>query len=428
MSQHRKSAARALPVISAGFVPLIDCAPLVIASALGIDARHGFKLKLGRELSWASIRDRLNLGYYDVAQLLAPMPLAARLGINQPRVELIAPMSLGLNGNAITVSRALHAEMQEVAPEETAAGGMASALALRKVIGRRCKQGAAPLSLGMVFPFSCHNYQLRAWLAAAGIHPDTDVRLIVLPPPLMVESLKAGHVDGFCVGAPWNTLAVGEDIGRILATGSQLWSRGPEKVLGMTHAWATAAPERLGALIRALDEACRWLDDPASHREAAALLARPHYLDLPAELLLQPLGGHVRRAPGGPVLADPDYIIFHRDLANFPWRSHAVWLLTQMIRWGQLAAPVDLVALAGQVYRPDLYRAALPDACLPVGDMKLEGGDAAGAEIACRSAAGEGRLRLAGGAFFGGDRFDPQAADAYLERQTIRSLAATSTL
>lgn len=427
MSQHRKATARALPVVSAGFVPLIDCAPLVIARELAFDERHGIRLKLGRELSWASIRDRLNLGYYDVAHMLAPMPLAARLGINQPRVELIAPMALGLNGNAITVSRALYAEMRDLAPEATAAGGMAAAQALRKVIADRCKRGLAPLSFGMVYPFSCHNYALRAWLAAAGIHPDLDTRLIVLPPPLMVESLKAGHVDGFCVGAPWNTLAVAEDIGRILATGSQLWSHAPEKVLGTTRTYAETEPARLTALIRALDAACRWLDEPANHREAARLLARPSWLDLPAELLLPPLAGQILRAPEGPALDDPDYLVFHRHLANFPWRSHAVWLLTQMLRWGQLAAPVDLLATAREVCRPDLYRAALPDVCLPVDDMKTEGGAAGAVEIACRGAGGAGRLHLPAGRFFGGDTFDPWHADAYLQRQTIRSTVATAT-
>jgi hypothetical protein len=276
----------------------------------------------------------------------------------------------------------------------------------------------------MVYPFSCHNYQLRAWLAAAGIHPDQDTRLIVLPPPLMVESLAAGHVDGFCVGAPWSMLAVSEDIGRIIATGSELWRLAPEKVLGMTRAFADGEPQRLQALIRALDAAARWLDEPGNHAEAAALLAAPDALDLPAALLRQPLDGRIVRAPGEPPREDAEHVVFHRHLAGFPWRSHAVWLLTQMMRWGQLRQPLDLAATARQVYRPDLYAAALGDALLPVDDMKSEGGDGASCDILCRSGERRVVVALPAGRFFDGERFDPARPEAYLRQQRIRSVDA----
>jgi NitT/TauT family transport system ATP-binding protein/nitrate/nitrite transport system substrate-binding protein len=389
-------------VVQAGFIPLLDCAPLIIARERGFDQQFGFSLRLHREVSWANIRDKLDVGVFDCAHMLAPMPIAATLGLGRAAEPVIAPMSLSLNGNAITVSRALHEEMRAADEAAVSEGGMAAARAVAEVVRRRNAAGREPLTLGMVYPFSCHNYDLRFWLASAGVDPDNDVNLIVVPPPLLAESLKAGRVDGFCVGQPWNSVAVTEGHGVIVATKNQLWPMSPEKVLGARESWAAENAALLNDVMRALTLAGQWLDSPENRQEAARILARPGYVGLPEEILLRPLTGHLERGGDEPDIVDPDAVVFHRHMANFPWRSHAVWIITQMIRWAQVREPFDILALAERVYRPDLYRAALAasGAEMPEGDYKPEG---------------------RGSAFFGGETFDPQAAIGHLRALPIRA-------
>jgi NitT/TauT family transport system ATP-binding protein/nitrate/nitrite transport system substrate-binding protein len=283
---------------------------------------------------------------------------------------------------------------------------MAAARALAEVVARRAASGREPLTLGMVYPFSCHNYDLRFWLASAGVDPDNDVNLIVVPPPLLADSLKAGRVDGFCVGQPWNSVAVEQGNGVIVATKNELWSMSPEKVLGVREDWAHANAELLADVIRALTLACQWLDCPDNRREAAAILARPEHVGVSAEMLLRPLSGNLQRGGGEAEISDPDAVVFHRHDANFPWRSHAVWIITQMIRWGQAREPFDILALAERVYRPDLFRAAVAElgVALPDNDYKQETGDIT--------------------PFFGAGSFDPRAAMRYLKGLPIRAAAA----
>ncbi|MGH6734997.1 MAG: CmpA/NrtA family ABC transporter substrate-binding protein [Methyloceanibacter sp.] len=390
--------------VRAGFIPLLDCAPLVIARERGFDRRFGVSLSLHREASWANIRDKLDIGVFDCAHMLAPMPIAATLGLGRATEPVIAPMSLSLNGNAITVSQPLYAEMRNADAPAVREGGMAAARAIAEVVRRRAAAGREPLTLGMVYPFSCHNYDLRAWLASAGVDPDNDVNLIVVPPPLLAESLKAGRVDGFCVGQPWNSVSVAEGHGVIVATKNELWPMSPEKVLGVRETWAGREPELLSDLIRALTFAGQWLDEPANRQEAASILAQPHYVGVPAETLLRPLTGNLPRGGDEADLVDPDAVVFHRHAANFPWRSHAVWIITQMIRWGQVREPFDILALAERVYRPDLYRAA-----------------AAGLEIETPEHDYKSEGAAAGALFFGGATFDPRAAVGYLETLPIRA-------
>ena len=225
-----------------------------------------------------------------------------------------------------------------------AAGGPLDARALAAVVRARAAAGRAPLALASVFPFSSHNYLLRLWLASGGIDPDRDVRLSVVPPPHMVAHLSGGVIDGYCVGEPWNQQAASLGIGRIAVTGHHLWKAMPEKVLGTTEAWAQRHPNTLVALVKALIEACAWLDEPDNRTEAARVLASPRYVNAPAEIIARSL-------------AMPDFHIFHRGDANFPWLSHGDWFLAQMVRWGQANA-ADLGGVARRVFRPDIYRAA----------------------------------------------------------------------
>src|SRR5271169_2719691 len=187
-----------------GFIPLVDAAALIVAVDKGFAAAEGLDVTLVREVSWSNVRDKLNIGLFDAAHLLAPVAIASSLGIGHVKVPIVAPFGLGVNGNAITVSPPLHA----AAADGDIAKPMVSARALARVVAERKAKGLEPLTFGMTFPFSTHNYHLRFWMAAGGVDPDEDVRLVVLPPPYMVDSLANKHVEGFCVGAPWNSIAV----------------------------------------------------------------------------------------------------------------------------------------------------------------------------------------------------------------------------
>jgi len=341
-----------------GYIPLTDAAALIIAVDKGFAAREGLNVELVREVSWSNVRDKLNIGLFDAAHLLAPLAIASSLGIGHVKVSLRAPFMLGLNGNAITVSRGLY-DVLTLAAEGDLGDPTVSAKALARVVAERRRRGAEPLAFGMTFPFSMHNYQLRFWMAAGGIHPDEDVRLVVLPPPYMVESLGNRQVDGFCVGAPWNSVAVDLGIGRILHFGSDIFARAPEKVLAVHAAWPTDRAEILQRLLRALDTAVHFIADLANIDEVAALVAAPHRLDVPPEMIRGTLEGQLRLARGGAPRNASNYILIGRDGAARPDPIHAAWLYAQMVRWDQAPLSPELLASAEACFRPDLYDTAL---------------------------------------------------------------------
>lgn len=413
--QKGRSGLKAGPLhpVRVGFIPLVDCASLVVAADMGFAEAEGIDLALMRETSWASIRDHLNLGHLDAAHMLAGMPIAATLGIGHVRVPMIAPFSLGLNGNAITVSNDIHAQMLATGEMTGVNDPAGTGAALKRVIDARSASGADPLTFGIVFPFSCHNYELRYWMAAAGIDPDRDVRLVVIPPALMVESLRAALVQGFCVGEPWNSLAVEAGVGRIILTKRAIWKLGPEKVLGVTSAWANRNREVLFALIRALDAAAAWADEPRNHPEVARLLARSDRLDISAEIAERALTGRLRAAPDMPIVHVDDFLLLYRHTATFPWVSHALWIYSQMLRWKQTPSQSADVEIVRQVFRPDLYRKALgPRAeVLPVSDAKLEGACARSGWLEV----GHGSMEFGPDFFFDTRTFNPDDIDGYLE-------------
>lgn len=352
------------PRLKVGFIPIIDCAPVVLAEELGAFERQGLEVEIRREVSWANVRDKLALGVLDASHILAPLPLAITLGIDSVTVPLVNVMTLEVNGNALTLSQSLWREMEEAAPDLVASGhAVLVAKALAAVVRKRATAGAPAVVLASVFPYSAQNYMLRLWLSSGGLDPDRDVRLTVVPPPHTVAHLSGGVIDGYCVGEPWNQRAAVLGIGRIALVGPDIWKGMPEKVLGTTEAWAEKNPETLKALIKALLEACRWLDEPENRAEAARLLSSPRYLNTPAEVLAR-------------TLDLPDFHVFHRNHANFPWRSHADWFLKQMVRWGQASPSIDVEAVSDRVYRTDLFRAAATEmgiAC-PVADRLPPGG------------------------------------------------------
>ena len=398
--------------LTLGFIPLVDCAPLVVAREKGFAAAEGLSLSLVREKSWANIRDRVMLGHFDAAQMLGPMPIASTLGIGHVATPMIAPFSLGLGGNAITISPVVFAEMA-AAGASLASGPAEMGKALASVVARRRNGGGAPLTLAVVHPFSGHNYELRYWLAAAGIDPDHDVRIIVLPPSFMVNAVLDRQIDGFCVGEPWNSLAVEAGAGVIAVTKSSLWRQGPEKVLGFRADFAERWPERLAALLRAVYRAAEWAGRSENHDELGKMLAAPEYLAAPAEIIGRALSGRLVRIAGAASDPIPDFLVFHDHAANFPWQSHSLWFYSQMVRWGQIAYSPALAGEARQVYRPDLYRAALAGAGidLPRASAKVEGALKTATPVASRN----GAMVLGPDGFFDGRLFDPDEIEAYLK-------------
>jgi ABC-type nitrate/sulfonate/bicarbonate transport system substrate-binding protein len=401
-----------------GFVPLSDCAVLAVAAAKGFFRRHGVDAVLSREISWANVRDKIAVGALDGAQLLVGMPLAVAVGLDPVAPPLVTGFSLGLNGNAITVSTGLWARMVAADDAPTATRPITAA-ALRRVIDEDRRLGRPPLRFAMVYPFASHNYELRYWLAAAGIDPDTDVQLSVVAPPRMVEALEQGAIDGFCVGEPWNSLAAQRGSGRIVVTKYEIWNNSPEKVFAVTRTFAEREPALHQALLRALIEAAVWADASDNREELAALLADSHYVGAPASLLTALLSGRLRLGAGDDGTALPDFHVFHRYAANFPWTSHAVWLLAQMLRWGQLASVIDVGAVARRVYRPDLFRQAAHDVGVlaPEIDLKSEGIHAGPWLLQ----GAHGSIPMGSDLFFDRREFHPREVVAYLAGSRVRA-------
>jgi len=340
-----------------GFIPLIDAAALIVAVERGFTQAEGLDVQLVREVSWSNVRDKLNIGLFDAAHILAPVPIASSLGLGHIKVPIVVPLTLNLNGNAITVSAALHAAlMAEIDGDPL--DPMATARALSRVVATRRRSGGEPLTFGMTFPFSTHNYQLRFWMAVGGVDPDEDVRLVVLPPPFMVDSIASGQIDGFCVGAPWNSIAVDRGVGRILHFGSDIMQRAAEKVLAVRQQWAEKNSQKLAALVRAVFRAAEFAEEPDNRNEVARILAKPEYIGVDADVILRTLEGRLKIAVDGTIREGSRYMLFASENASAPDPLQAAWLYAQMVRWRQTVMNAEALKAAQDVFRPDLYEAA----------------------------------------------------------------------
>lgn len=404
-----------------GFIKLTDCAALVIAKELGYFEEEGLFVTLEAQANWKILLDRVISGELDGAHMLAGQPLGATIGIGT-KADLVTPFSMDRNGNAITVSNAVWAAMKKADPALASPKPPhpISARALAPVVAAARKSGKA-FKMAMVFPVSTHNYQLRYWLAAAGIHPgyytptdatgttDAEVLISVTPPPQMPATLEQGTIDGYAVGEPWNQQAVFKKIGVPVVTSYEIWKNNPEKVFGVTKAFADANPNTLVAATKALIRAGKWLDASAENRkQAVAILARSEYVGADAAVIAASMTGTFEYAPGDR-RSLPDFNVFHRYEATYPFYSDAVWFLTQMRRWGQIgeARPDAWYHdVAKRVYRPDVYRKAA--------EALVAEGHLAAAEIPTTDG-----FRPPDAGFIDGIAYDGRKPNAYLSTLAI---------
>ncbi|MBC9033792.1 ABC transporter substrate-binding protein [Sphingomonas sp. JC676] len=393
--------------LSIAFLPLTDSAAIIVAAEMGFAEAEGIALDLVRDTSWATVRDRLVYGQVQAAHLLAPLAVAVTLGLSQTPCAIAAPFKLNDNGNALTLSAEFAAAL-DPSPRSRIDDPIATAHDFATAIGLHHRKPV----IGIVHRFSSHALMLRYWLGFAGVNPDRDVMLRVLPPSLMTEALRAGEIDGFIAGEPWSSVAIDQGLGEIAAVGVNIWQRGVEKVLGSRADWASANPDTLDRLIRALARSAAWCDDPANREAMAGLLARPDYVGQPAKLIAQALAGRMPLRQGAEPVDIPDFLVFHRGAANFPWRSQALWIYSQFVRWNMIQASPDSERAAADVFRSDLYRRALAGEGVPMpgASMKVEG--ALNAPLGAGTHSGS--LTLAPDRFFDGRSFDPDAIAAYL--------------
>ncbi|WP_303902175.1 CmpA/NrtA family ABC transporter substrate-binding protein [Thiohalomonas denitrificans] len=371
-----------------GFIKLTDMAPLAIAYEKGYFEDEGLYVTLEAQANWKVLLDRVIDGQLDGAHMLAGQPLGATIGYGT-QDHIVTAFSMDLNGNGITVSDTVWEEMKKHIPHENGKPvHPIKADALKPVIDQYRQRGK-PFNMGMVFPVSTHNYELRYWLAAGGIHPgyyaphrnDTsgqiqaDALLSVTPPPQMPATMEAGTIDGYCVGEPWNQQAVFKGIGVPVITDYEIWKNNPEKVFGVSKQWADQYPNTHVAVVKALIRAAQWLDADhnANRPEAAKILSRPYYVGADEEVIANSMTGTFEYEKGDQ-RAVPDFNVFFRYNATYPYYSDAVWYLTQMRRWGQIPESKPdswYMEVAKRVYRPDIYRKAA-EALIAEGKFRSE--------------------------------------------------------
>jgi ABC-type nitrate/sulfonate/bicarbonate transport system substrate-binding protein len=340
-TQPSRTAGRSLRL---GFVPLTDCAPLIMARELGLYKKYGLQVELSRELGWATIRDKIVHRELDAAHALAAMPIAATLGLGSVACDCLTALVLNLNGNAITLSNELRKR------------GVKDGKTLQAEIIRSRREKT--YTFGVVFPFSSHRHLLRQWFSAHGIDSEKDVHIVVVPPPQMVANLKAGHLDGFCAGEPWSSVAVQARAGWIAATSAELDALHPEKVLMVRTDFAAHRPAEHVALVAALLEACEFCDQPENHAQVIATLARPENVGVAASALRHGITGQLDCGHG---LARSlrDFCIFNRDNANEPTGDKAAWAL-ELVRASGLCPNPSAInfALGRKIFRGDIFQQA----------------------------------------------------------------------
>ena len=331
-----------------GIIALTDCASIVMAHELGYFKKFGIDSVISKEASWAVIRDKLSLGENHATHMLIGMPIASTMGLaGSPVKPMVIPWLLNRNGQAITLNNKLKS------------AGVKTPAQL-KPLADKAKALGEPLTFAMTFPPGTHAMWIRYWLASGGIHPDKDISLITIPPAQMVANMKVDKMDGFCVGEPWNNRAIQDGIGFTAITTQKMWKDHPEKVCAFTEEFATKNPRTVKAVLKALHLASVHLDDLGNRAKAAAVIARPAYINCPPQIILERLLGKYNYGDGRSE-QDPDYMIFSQRNANYPHRIYGTWWLTQLRRWGLTKGAPDYAAIAKKVLRPDLYLDAMKE-------------------------------------------------------------------
>ena len=331
-----------------GIIALTDCAPIVMAHELGLFKKFGIQSVVSKEASWAVIRDKLSLGENQATHMLIGMPLASTMGLaGSPVKPMVIPWLLNRNGQAITLNNKLKA------------AGVRRPAQI-KPIADKAKATGQPLTFAMTFPPGTHAMWMRYWLASGGINPDRDVSLITIPPAQMVANMKVDKMDGFCVGEPWNNRAIQDGIGFTAVTTQQMWKDHPEKVCAFTEEFATKNPRTVKAVLKALHLASVHLDDLNNRTKAAAVIARPTYINCPPAIILQRLLGKYDYGDGRSE-QDPNYMIFSQRGCNYPHQIYGKWWLTQLRRWGLTKGVPDYAGVPKRVMRPDLYLEAMKE-------------------------------------------------------------------
>ncbi len=343
--------------VKVGFIPLTDCASVVMAAELGFDKKYGIKIVPSKEASWAGVRDKLINGELDAAHVLYGLIYGVQMGVGGPQKDMAALMTLNNNGQAITLSNQLKEK------------GATDGAKLKALIDKKEKE----YTFAQTFPTGTHAMWLYYWLAANGIHPMKDLKTIVVPPPQMVANMRVGNMDGFCVGEPWNARAIADNVGFTATTSQAIWPDHPEKILGTSADWVAKNPNTARALIAAVLDAARWIDASSENRSRMALtVARKPYINTTAKVIEGRILGHYEDGLGNRWKDENPMRFFNEGAVSFPYLSDGMWFLTQHKRWGLLKEDPDYLAIAKKVNRIDLYKeaAALAKVPLPSSEMR----------------------------------------------------------
>ncbi|MDW3222022.1 MAG: CmpA/NrtA family ABC transporter substrate-binding protein [Paracoccaceae bacterium] len=381
--------------IHCGYLPLVDCAPLIIAKELSFAAQEGIDLTLAKQPSWSALRDMLAFGEIEFAHILSPMPVAMSLGLGGMPSHIDALMVLSVNGTVIGVSAELDRKMRDTGWRNSFCDPQSTSTALFEAAPRR-------LRIGVPFPFSMHRMLLETWLSQSPIDPD-QVEIVTVPPPQMAQAVRNGALDMFCVGEPWGSVAVQQSNAILVLPGSSIWEFAPEKVLGARRDWVTQNPSRCHAMIRAVYKAAHWLDQPENIPLAVEILARSQHLDLPDHAIDPALTQQiVTKLEERPMHADR-FLGFHKGAANFPWRSQAAWIADVLAGWHDLDRDHARSA-ARDCFRTDIYREALTliGVDMPGASEKVEGS----MSVPTAVASSKGEMILGPDRFFNGAVFD----------------------
>ncbi|RYH08011.1 CmpA/NrtA family ABC transporter substrate-binding protein [Tropicimonas sp. IMCC6043] len=390
-----------LKPLEAGFIPLVDAAPLILAREIGFAEEEGLDLRLRAAPSWSTLRDMLAIGAIDAAHMLSAMPVAMALGLGgiSERIDVLSVLSV--NGNVVGVSSALAERMRVAGHRFDFADADSAGRALIEAAGDRPR-------IGVPFPFSMHADLLFHWLGALGLPAPQALQVVTVPPQLMAEAIAAGEIDAFCVGSPWGSIAVENGVGELLLPGSAIRAFAPEKVLAVRHGWAEAEPGLTRSLMRAAWRTGRWLSEGGNQVTAAEILSRREYLDLSPEIIERSLSGQQVISPRGEVRSVPNFLVFFRGAATYPWRSQAAMIAHSMAARAGLDR-ANAIEAARSIFRTDLYRQNLRDlgAEMPGASDKIEGALTRPTPVASES----GRLILEPDSFFDGYIFDPSTQD-----------------